>query len=195
MTTRRTIVFSAHAGPALLLLYGLCRMVDGLDGVRGPGVAWNTGHALFFLAIVSFAVLTVAGRRLVPAGAPWQRVAANGAVAAGLAGAGCFLWVILGDLFQRFGDELPLPGPLQAAGPLMFQVGQLTLLVWLVAARRLPPWSPLLVLAGFALITADLDLLPLAAVVLWCGLFPLARGAGRGQSPSDLQGREPSSLT
>jgi hypothetical protein len=91
-------------------------------------------------------------------------------------GAACFLWGIAGDVFVRFHDTAPVPGPLQLAGPLLFQVGMLTLLILLVTARprRLPAWSPLLVLLGFVLIAVNLDLLPASALLILAGLAPLA---------------------
>ncbi|MFE4336440.1 hypothetical protein ACFRQM_45995 [Streptomyces sp. NPDC056831] len=47
----------------------------------------------------------------------------------------------------------------------------------LVAAkpRLLPAWSPLLVLVGFLLFTANLDLLPIGALLLTAGPTPVAR--------------------
>jgi hypothetical protein len=35
-----------------VLLYGLLRLVDGWDGHRGPWLAWDLGHTLFFVAFV-----------------------------------------------------------------------------------------------------------------------------------------------
>jgi hypothetical protein len=51
--------FSALVAPTLLLLYGLLRLIDGLDGDHGPALAWNLGHTLFFIAFVLFGVLIV----------------------------------------------------------------------------------------------------------------------------------------
>jgi hypothetical protein len=92
---------------------------------------------------------------------------------AALLGAACFLWVILGDLFSSVAG---LPDALQLIGPLLLQVGALTLLTQLVLARprRLPVWSPVLMFAGFLAVGADLDLLPLGALLVGAGLAPLA---------------------
>jgi len=168
---------SAVIAPILMLLYGGFRLIDGLDGDHGPGLAWNLGHALFFVAFVLFGVLIVGTRRLVPAGTARKRLAANLATVVGLFGAGCFLWVILGDLFADLDDAAPLPEVLEMVGPLAFQGGWLTLLVMLVVARprQLPAWSPLSVFAGFLLFAINLDLLPLGALLLLTGLTPLAR--------------------
>lgn len=79
--------------------------------------------------------------------------------------------VILGDLFQ----DLPgLPDPLMIAGPLLFQLGVLTLLTVLAVRHHIPVLSPVLVLVGFVLFMVNLDLLPLGALLLLAGLAPLA---------------------
>ncbi|MFD7505983.1 hypothetical protein [Streptomyces sp. NPDC059850] len=163
--------------PFLLLVYGVLRLIDGMDGAHGPGVAWNLGHTFFLAAFLLFGAFVVMLRGLVPTATIRSRTAAAAAMVAGIFGAGCFVWVILGDLFSGLADSAPLPGPLEFAGPLAFQLGLLTLLIMLVAVRprRLPVWSPALVFVSFALIAVSLDLIPLAAVVLATGLTPLAR--------------------
>jgi hypothetical protein len=70
---------------------------------------------------------------------------------------------------------MPMPAPLAAAGPILFTLGMLTLLGLMVAARRVPVWSPLVFGAGIVLVTVNLDLLPLAALLLVGALAPLAR--------------------
>lgn len=171
-TPRLTLI-----APLVLALYGLLRLVDGLDGDHGPGLAWNLGHTLFFLSFVLFGVLTVRLRQLVPIATARRQLLANAAAAAGMFGVACFLWVILGDLFSAVDSAAPLPEPLEMIGPLAFQLGWLTLLVMLVAAtpRLLPVWSPIAVLAGFVLFAANLDLLPIGALLLMAGLAPVAR--------------------
>ncbi len=166
--------FAALTGPVLMLLYGLLRLIDGLDGSHGSEPYWSIGHAFFFLAIVLFGVLAVGLFRLVPA---QGRVVAAVAMVAALFGAVCFLWVITGDLFADFHDAAPLPDPLMLLGPLLFELGVLTLLTILAAVRprRLRSWSPLLVLVGFVLLSLNLDLLPAAAVLVLAGLAPIAR--------------------
>ncbi|WP_457518562.1 hypothetical protein [Streptomyces sp. TE33382] len=166
--------------PLMLVLYGLLRLVDGLDGKHGPGLAWNLGHTLFFIGFALFGVVTLRLRQLVPATTLRRRLVANTAAAVGLFGVVCFLWVILGDLFPRLDSAAPLPEPLEMVGPLAFQLGWLTLLVMPAAAtpRLLPAWSPLLVLVGFLLFAANLDLLPIGALLLMAGLAPVARGSG-----------------
>jgi hypothetical protein len=168
---------TAIGAPILLFLYGVLRLIDGMDGHHGPGFARDLGHTLFLIAFVLLGGLTVGLRRLVPVTRRPARMVADLAMVAGLFGAACFIWVILGDLFARLHHAAPLPGPLEVAGPLAFQVGVLGLLVMLVVARprRLPFWSPVLVLAGFLLFAINLDLLPVGALIVLFGLSPLAR--------------------
>lgn len=171
--TSAYVRLSAVAAPALLLLYGVLRLIDGLDGRRGRGYLWNLGHIAFFLSFVLLAALMVGLRGLVVTAAPRQRELATAAMVAALLGAACFLWVILGDLFSSVAG---LPDALRLIGPLLLQVGALTLLTQLVLARprRLPVWSPVLMFAGFLAVGADLDLLPLGALLVGAGLAPLA---------------------
>jgi hypothetical protein len=166
----------AFGAPVLLFLYGLLRQIDGLDGDHGPGLAWDVGHTLFLVGFVLFGVLIVGLRRLVDAKTPRTRIVADAATVSGLIGVGCFLWVILGDLFPDLDEAAPLPEPLELVGPLAFQLGLLGSLILLVvrAPRRLRWWSPVLVLAGFVMFAADLDLLSFGALLLLGGLAPLA---------------------
>ncbi|MEV4654395.1 hypothetical protein [Micromonospora sp. NPDC049301] len=184
----RLVRTAAVGAPVFLLLYGLLRMIDGLDGDHGSGWAWDLGHALFLVAFVLFAGLVVGLRRLLAsAGAAGSsttprtglRVLLDVATAAGLVGAAAFLWVILGDLFPRLADSAPLPDPAMAAGPLLFQFGLLTLLIRAAVGRPrlIPGWGPPLVLVGFVSIAADLDLLPIGAALILSGLLPLGRRA------------------
>ncbi|GAA0502846.1 hypothetical protein Ade02nite_36660 [Paractinoplanes deccanensis] len=172
----------AVVAPLLMLTYGLLRWVDGMDGDRGNGPAWDVGHTAFFVAMVLFAFLAVQMRRLVIARRPAlgraAKAAASIAAAAAVFGVACFLWVITGDLFDAFRERAPLPDPLETAGPAFFGLGIVTLLALLAAARRLPWWSPALFLAGFLAIPVDLDLLPFAAAAILIAFAPLARLGG-----------------
>jgi hypothetical protein len=176
-----TTRFTALAAPLLILFYGIMRFVDGLDGDRGNGPAWDIGHSAFFLAFVLMAVLAVCLRQQVPAVARWQRAVRDGALVAALVGASGFLWVTLTDLVPAI--DVSLPEPLEVGLPVLFQIGMLTLLGQLVAARRVPLWSPVVMLAGFLAIAVNLDALPFAAVVILAGLSPLATGALRPVRP------------
>jgi hypothetical protein len=170
---RRTAV----AGPVLMFIYGVLRFIDGLDGDRHNGLAWDAGHVAFFVAMVLFGVLAVAVRPLAPT---WARRTGLAGVAATLFGVGCFLWVIAGDLSEPFQQAAPLPDALAIGGSALYPLGTLVLLGLLVAARKLPVWSPLLFGAGIAAVTIDLDTLPIASLVILVALWPLARGGDLG---------------
>ncbi|GGN71882.1 hypothetical protein GCM10010112_39550 [Actinoplanes lobatus] len=168
-----TVRFAALDAPALMLLYGLLRLIDGLDGARDPGgLAWTVGHLAFFAAMVLFGVLAAGLRRLAPPGAGPVATVATAMTLSGVAG---FLAAIAGDLSPAFQAAAPLPEQLQVAGPLLFALGMLTLLGLMVAARRAPAWSPLMFGAGIVALTLDVDNLPLAALILLAALAPLAR--------------------
>jgi hypothetical protein len=158
------------AAPALMLGYGVLRWIDGLDGARHNGPAWTIGHIMFFLAMVLFAVQAIGLARL----ARDRPAIAVPAAAATVFGAGCFLWVIVGDIFRSF--DHPLPSLLENGGPALFVIGMVTLLGLQSAARRLPWWSPAAFLAGFVATSVDLDLLPWAAALILIGSIPVARG-------------------
>lgn len=173
--TPRSLRIAAIAAPTLLFLYGVLRVIDGIDGSHGPGLAWDVGQLLFLGSFAFFGVLLVALRRSVGPRGRAGRLVADLALTAGLFGAGCFAWVIVGDLLPSFDDAAPLPDLLQMVGPLAFQLGLITLLVLLVRSpRRLPVLTPLLALAGFLLLGYELDLLPVGAALVFAGLAPLA---------------------
>jgi hypothetical protein len=158
------------AAPALMLGYGVLRWIDGLDGARHNGPAWTVGHTMFFLAMVLFAVQASGLARL----ARDRLAVAAPALAATVFGAGCFLWVIIGDLFSGF--DHPLPSLLENGGPALFVIGMVTLLTLQSVERRLPYWSPAAFLVGFVATSVDLDLLPFAAALILVGSVPVARG-------------------
>ncbi|UYM05385.1 hypothetical protein [Solicola gregarius] len=167
------IKFSALGAPLLLFCYGVLRLVDGLDGDHGPGVAWNVGHAMFLLAVMLFSVLIVGLHRRVRT--PGRGLLADAFMVLGLLGAACFILVIAGDLSQSIDDAVELPDAVMLLGPLAFQIGLLAPLVWLAATHRMPLWSPPLVFLGFVVFAANLDLLALGAGVVLVGLAPLVR--------------------
>ncbi|MEU4619277.1 hypothetical protein AB0G04_04750 [Actinoplanes sp. NPDC023801] len=165
-----TVRHLALDAPLLLLAYGLLHLIDGLDGTYGPGLAQNLSYLAFLAAMVLFGVLAAAVCPLVP---PDARTVAAVAATVTLAGTGCFLWAIAGDLTGAFPDATPV----RIAGLLLFALGMLTLLGLLVAARRTPAWSPLLFGAGIAAIIVEVGYLPLGALIVVAALAPLARPA------------------
>lgn len=179
-TSYRWLRPAAVTASLLLLGYGVLRLIDGLDGHRDKsGWAWLTGHSLFLLGIVLFAVVIVELRGLLLVTSPRQKTLTDVAAGAGLVGAVGFVWVILGDLFPRFADAVPPPDLVFLGGPALFELGLLTLLVRAVVLRLLPVWAPVLVLAGFVAIAVNLDLLPVGAALVFGGLLPLRPSALR----------------
>ncbi|KKK06387.1 hypothetical protein [Micromonospora sp. HK10] len=165
---------TAVTASLLLLGYGILRLIDRLDGHSDKGAwAWNTGHTLFLLGIVTFGALIVGLHGLLRTVSPRPRTVDDVAAVAGLVGGVCFVWVILGDLFPRFAEAVPPPDAVLLGGPVLFELGLLVLLVRAVGPRLLPAWGPVLVLAGFVAIAVNLDLLPVGAALVFGGLLPL----------------------
>ena len=159
---------TAFSAPFFLLVYGVVRWIDGLNGKHHDGPAWTVGHIGFLASMALFAVLAFEIRAMVR----WRRTATAGAVVAS-AGVLGFLWVTATDL----GANLPVPGWLSTGGPAVFALGMLVLQGLAVAAGRLPWWSPLLFVTGYSAISVDLGLLPLGALLLMGSFFPLTKGA------------------
>lgn len=157
--------------PLLMLLYGVARWFDGRDGEYGPGVAWNIGHVAFLAAFVGFGALTVHFWRSSARPHP----AAIVAYVASLVGVALFLWVILTDLIPALDERASLPDPVMAVGPLIFIVGFVASLALHTRRVGMPGWiaPPLLTLAALIVVGANLDLLPLTAVLLAAALVPV----------------------
>ncbi|MFC7646417.1 hypothetical protein ACFQX6_41970 [Streptosporangium lutulentum] len=52
------------AAPLLVMAYGVIRILDGLDGSRGPGLAWTSGHLAFMAALILFVSTFLQMRRM-----------------------------------------------------------------------------------------------------------------------------------
>ncbi|MGW3606575.1 hypothetical protein [Micromonospora sp. NPDC005161] len=174
------------AAPVLVMGYGIIRLVDGLDGFRGPGPAWTIGHLAFIGALIAFISAFWQMRRM--AGG---RVLATVSATAGTLGALALITQFSIDIAAGFlatdnyGMSMivhqvrTLPGVSQLAydfGPYAFYLGQLVLVVLLAVQRRVKLWTPGLVLADLATPFIDKDLIPLGAVLLLVSFLPLARG-------------------
>jgi hypothetical protein len=171
----------AFAAPLFMLAYGVLRWIDGLDGHHHKGsLAWNAGHLAFLASMVTFGLLAIALYRR----ATFARRTALVAAAVAVFGAGGMIWVILGDLSRSFAADYPLPEVLQPIAPIGFVLGMIGLLSLQVAAGRLPVWSPMLFFAGYTAVTVNLDLLPLAALLILGATWPLARRAGAAARPA-----------
>ncbi|MCQ4208691.1 hypothetical protein [Streptomyces longispororuber] len=174
--------------PVLFGAYGVIRILDGLDDVRGPGLAWTAGHLCFLAGLVFFVrgfatMRTLAGRR-----DRWARaglaLGVVGAVALTVQfGADVVTGLLADDHadMARLSDDFgSLPGvelAFYAVGPMLFFVGQIVLTLRLYALRRLPVWAPCLVFATALMPFATKDLIPLGALFLLLAYAPLARSS------------------
>ncbi|MGI5155719.1 hypothetical protein [Microbispora sp. CA-102843] len=176
---------SLVAAPLLFGAYGVARMVDGFDGSRGPGAAWTIGHLCFLAGLVLF--VQIFGRLRTTAGGG---VTATAGYAAGLAGALALaaqftIDIVVGFLSAdhdamgpRFDAVKAIPGVepvVYTVVPLLFYVGMIALVARLAVQRRVPWWSPALVLVQAVLPLADKDLIPLGAALLLLAFVPLMR--------------------
>ncbi|OPG14801.1 hypothetical protein [Microbispora sp. GKU 823] len=176
---------SLVAAPLLVGAYGVARIIDGLDGSRGPGPAWTVGHLFFLAALVLF--VQIFGRLRTMAGGG---VTATAGYAAGLAGALALaaqftIDIVVGFLSAdhdamgpRFDAVKAIPGVepiVYTVVPFLFYVGMVALVARLAAGRRVPWWSPALVLVQAVLPLANKDLIPLGAALLLLAFVPLLR--------------------
>ncbi|GAA4993616.1 hypothetical protein GCM10023205_77840 [Yinghuangia aomiensis] len=201
-----------HLAPALMAVYGVVRLIDGRDGQHGPGPAWTIGH-LFFLGslLVYGAVIAGLRRRIVAAegGGRARRITAGVLTAVAGIGLAAFVRVAVLDivvglkaadaaekstLSDRYADvPAVLPQAFYEIGPVLFMAGLVAMLVqYAVAGPRRGPraaLAPVLVLLGFVGITADMDLLPVGAALIWFAL------ASVSSANSLLPTREPAPAT
>ncbi len=180
------------AAPLLLLAYGVIRIIDGLDGVRGPGVAWTTGHLAFVLALALFIPIMWTMRRLAGAGR-----AATAAAVTGFAGIAALtvqfgIDLVLGFLADDKAEMsamarsiMDLPGVTPVVytfGPMLFYVAQVWLVVQLAVRRQVKVWTPVLVLTDMILPFVDKDLIPIGAICLLISFVPLIRTLRAGET-------------
>ncbi|MER5997769.1 hypothetical protein ABT120_04295 [Nonomuraea angiospora] len=173
------------AAPLLVLAYGVIRILDGLDGSRGPGIAWTTGHLAFMAALVLFVPVFWQMRRMAGGNALATASAAAGTVGvvALLAQFGIDIVVgfmsadneAMGVLFDRVQSVPGVSAVVYDVLPLLFFAGQLALVVQLAALRRVRVWTPLLVMVDLILPFIEKDLIPLGALCLLVSFVPVAR--------------------
>ncbi len=180
------------AAPVFLVLYGVAHLIDGLDGTYGPGIAWTVGHVMFLCGLLTFGLVILGLHQRVSGGTSKRRLVAGLAVAVGLLGLIVFVRVAVIDIITglraaNYADMSSISSQLNAypsaslepyynIGPLLFQLGMLTLMLQLaiLKPRRLPWWSPVLLLLGFLLLGFNLSLLLPGAILVGGALMPLA---------------------
>ncbi|MEU1513061.1 hypothetical protein ABZ490_12990 [Streptomyces sp. NPDC005811] len=180
--TPRTAFLGA---PLLTFTYGVIRIVDGLDGVRGPGTAWTVGHLAFIAAMTLFTI----------AFGEMSRMAGNSRLATAVsavatAGALCLtaqftIDVVAGALtddHETMSEAITRVSALPGVSPVVYQVGpylfyggMLALVLLLAVTRRVKAWTPLLVLCDLLLPLVDKDLIPLGATLLLVSFTSLSR--------------------
>ncbi|HEX5512303.1 MAG TPA: hypothetical protein VFX41_11350 [Actinomycetales bacterium] len=170
------------AAPLLITAYGILRLAGRADGHYGPGLDWQLAHLAGLAGMLLFvpAILMLGG--LLPASP--RRSITVGVTLVGLAcfavqfGADIVVGLMAADraemaaLSARFGDIPGVTVAFYAVGPQLFFVGICVLAALLAAAKRVPWWSPALMLIGVVLPLATLDLLPLTGLLMLVALQP-----------------------
>lgn len=192
MINDRTIRASFIAAPVFLILYGIARLLDGLDGNYGPGIAWTVGHIMFLLGLLTFGLVIIGLYQRVDGGTSRRRFISGLAAILGLIGLLVFVRVALIDIITglRATDHTAMrvisnqlnayPNamllPASNLGPLFFQVGLLILMLQLaiLTPRQIPWWSPVTLLLGFLMLGFNLNLLLPGAILIGVALLPLS---------------------
>ncbi len=198
-----------HLAPALMLAYGVVRLIDGLDGQHGPGPAWTVGHLIFLGSLLLYGgVIAGVYRRIrdTAGGGAIRRVTAGAMTAVAAFGLVTFVRVAIIDivvglqaadkaeksmLADRYADvPAVLPQALYDIGPVFFMAGLVALLVQFAVItpgrKTAAALSPVLVVLGFVAITLELDLLPVGAALIWLALVPFTREQGPYASASPM---------
>ncbi|SEH00518.1 hypothetical protein SAMN05444920_116254 [Nonomuraea solani] len=182
------------AAPLLVLAYGVIRILDGLDGARGPGLAWTTGHLAFMAALVLFASTFVQMRRMAgrnTLSTVWTGLGIAGVLALlaqfGIDIAVGFMAADNAGMGVLFDQVKAVPGvslAIYEGGPLLFFVGQVALVTQLAAQRRVRAWTPVLVLLDCVVPFIEKDLMPVGAILLLISFAPLAGRVSRRPVPA-----------
>jgi len=173
------------AAPVLVFGYGVIRILDGLDGARGPGLAWTAGHLCFLAAMALFVSTFRQIRRILDGGLLSTVAAIAGVVGAAALFAQFSIDIVVGfmaadhaamsDLFDQVQSVPGVSTFVYAFGPYLFYIGQLVLAIQLATARLVKIWTPLLVAVDLAMPLIDKDLIPIGAICLLISFLPLAR--------------------
>ncbi|MEV0235593.1 hypothetical protein [Nonomuraea sp. NPDC050786] len=186
--------FSFIAAPVLVFAYGVIRILDGLDGSRGPGLAWTTGHLAFMAALVLFVHIFWQLRRMAGANAlaTVSAVAGTAGVVALLAQFGIDIAIgfmsadhaAMSGLFEQVKEVPGVPFVVYDGVPILFFACQLALVGQLAVMRRVKAWTPALVLVDLVVPFIDKDLIPLGSVCLLISFVPLVRAARTAPRPA-----------
>lgn len=168
------------AAPLLMFAYGVLRLLDGLDGVHGPGPAWTIGHLAFLVAVIMFEFVFLHLWRLAGRDAMATAtlvVATVGTIALVtqfsidiVAGFMADNHAEMSELFPGLHSNTFVSLFVYDAGPYLFYVGQLVLVAQLAVQRKIAAWVPALVVLGLVMPVIDKDLIPVAAII-WLVAF------------------------
>ena len=182
------------AAPVLTFTYGVIRILDGLDGERGPGLAWTTGHLAFIAAMVMFLLVFGQLRRLAgrdTLSTVTSVVAAVGALALITQFGVDIVAGLLADDHAGMSEmtKSVRSNPLVSLfaydlGPYLFYVGQLVLVAQLAVQRRIAVWTPLLVLVDLVMPQIDKNLIPVGAAVLLVSFVAISKKGPAHAAPA-----------
>ncbi|WP_157641272.1 hypothetical protein [Longispora albida] len=184
-TLTRTALIAA---PLAIVAYGVTRSLGKMDGHYGPGFDWQLAHIFALAGMVLFLPVVLLMRRLAKPGL--ARECVTGVTLAGLGAAivqfgadivQAFLAEDQADLKRLQHEFMDLPGVELAfyqVGPQLFFLGLVVLAAFLAVARRVPAWSPVLILAGVLLVPVNLTFIIGTGLLMLVALLPLARAAG-----------------
>lgn len=171
------------AAPLLVLAYGVLRIVDGLDGVRGPGLAWTAGHLAFLGALALFIPIFLEMRRMLGRSALATAALITGVVGIGCAAAQFTIDIVVGFLAADHDAMSPMFTQVQAVpgvsvavysvGPILFYVAQLAFAALLAGHRLVKVWVPVAVLAEIVVSAVNKDFIPVGAILLFVSFLPL----------------------
>jgi hypothetical protein len=177
--------FPFIAAPVLMFAYGVIRILDGLDGERGPGPAWTIGHLVFVVAMVMFLLVfghlhRLAGRDALST--VTLVVAAAGAVALigqfGVDITAGFLaddHARMAEISRGVKANTMVSLAIYDVGPYLFYAGQFVLVLQLAVTRRIAGWTPVLLLADLVMPLVDKDLIPVGAAALLVSFAAISR--------------------
>lgn len=182
---------AALAAPILFSGYGIARLIGQSDGEYGPGFDWQVAHVLGLVSVALFGILALSVRR-VASGTPGPPMVV--AVAVTLLGVAATIVQLgadvingllasdaaeLGELGTDFQSTPGMDLVIYTVGPTLLFVGLVGILALLAYAGRdprpVPWWSAPVLLAGSLLPLPNLDLLPIAGLLMTVALLPLGK--------------------
>lgn len=165
--------------PLFVAGYGVARLAGQADGHYGPGLDWQVAHGL---ALIGMLLFIPALLRLPDF--PWRKTALGitvlGLTASVVQFAADMVFAAraadkaaMSRLSHDFRDIPFVDLAVYKVGPQLFFVGLVILAALLARSRRLPWWSPALLLVSVLLPIVTLDLIPLAGLGIAIAFLPL----------------------